>query len=112
VATELAREFATVINRRVYSRILTAYSQPSEPAAVTLWQDFLIFVRDYMPRAVVRSVAVDTTTNPATITVEMNVRWSTDAGFDRTRPATFTGVGVAVPSGWQLHRVRLASRFW
>jgi hypothetical protein len=112
VAVALFKDFANAINARTYSRITTAYSQPTDAAAVTLWQDFLVFVRDYTPRAVVRSTSVDASTNPPTITASIDFRWSSDAGFDRVRSGTFTGVGVPVADAWQLRRVRLAKRFW
>ena len=112
VAAGLFKEFASAINSRTYSRITAAYSQPNDAVAVTLWQEFLIFVRDYTPRAVVRSTNVDTSTNPPTITANIDFRWSTDAGFDRVRGASFTGIGVPVSGGWQLVRVQLAKKFW
>jgi serine/threonine-protein kinase len=112
VATALFRDFASAINTRSYTRITTAYSQPTDPAGVTLWQEFLVFVRDYSPRATVRSTSVDASTNPPTISANIDFRWSSDAGFDRVRAGTFVGIGVPVSGGWQLHRVRLAKRFW
>ena len=112
IANALFREFASVVNSRTYSRITAAYSQPSDAADVTLWQDFLVFVRDYTPRASVRSVSIDSTTSPPTITAALDFRWSTDAGFERTRPAVFVGVGLPVAGGWQLHRARLTKKFW
>jgi hypothetical protein len=112
ITNALYREFASYINSRTYSRITAAYSQPADAAAVTLWQDFLVFVRDYNPRAVVRSTSVDASTNPPTITASIDFRWSGDAGFDRVRAGSFVGIGVPVSGGWQLHKVRLAKRFW
>ena len=112
IATALFREFAGAVNTRAFTRITGAYSQPSDPAAVRLWQEFLIFVRDYTPRATVRSTTVDATTNPPTITASIDFRWAGDAGFDRTRPATFVGIGVPIPDGWRLRGVRLAKKFW
>jgi len=112
VASALYKEFAGAISARTYSRITAAYSQPTDAAAVTLWQDFLVFVRDYNPRAVVRSTSVDASTNPPTITASIDFRWSSDAGFDRVRSGTFVGIGVPVSGGWQLHKVRLAKKFW
>ena len=112
VASALFREFANAVNNRTFSRITGAYTQPSAPDEVKLWQDFLIFVRDYTPRAIVRSTAVDTTTNPPTITASIDFRWATDAGFDRTRSASFVGIGIPIPDGWQLRAVRLTKRFW
>ena len=112
VASALFREFANAVNNRTFSRITGAYTQPSAPDEVKLWQDFLIFVRDYMPRAIVRSTAVDTTTTPPTITASIDFRWATDAGFDRTRSASFVGIGIPIPDGWQLRAVRLTKRFW
>jgi hypothetical protein len=112
VANALFREFANVINSRTYSRITAAYSEPTDPAAVKLWQEFLVFVRDYTPRAVVRSVSIDSTTSPPTISAAIDFRWSTDAGFERVRPASFVGIGLPITDGWQLHRARLTKRFW
>jgi hypothetical protein len=112
VAAALFKDFASSINSRTYSRITAAYSQPNDAAAVTVWRDFLVFVRDYTPRAVVRSTTVDASTNPPTITANIDFRWSTDAGFDRVRGASFTGIGVPVSGGWQLVRVQLAKKFW
>jgi|KBSSwiStaDraftv2_1062776.scaffolds.fasta_scaffold110784_1 serine/threonine-protein kinase len=113
IATALFREFANVINSRTYTRITAAYSQPSDAGDVKLWQDFLVFVRDYTPRATVRSVGVDSTTSPPTISATIDFRWSTDAGFERVRPATFVGVGLpATTGGWTLHRARLTKKFW
>jgi hypothetical protein len=112
VADALFKEFATAVNGRVYTRITAAYQQPSDAQAVQLWQDFLVFVRDYTPNARVRSTMVVTATDPPTITATIDFRWSTDAGFDRARSATFTGVGVPISGGWQLRRVSLAKRFW
>jgi hypothetical protein len=112
VAAALFKDFASAINARTYSRITSAYSQPSDAAAIKLWQDFLVFVRDYNPRAVVRSTNVDASTNPPTITASIDFRWSTDAGFDRVRGSNFVGIGVPVSGGWQLVRVQLAKKFW
>jgi hypothetical protein len=112
IATALFREFAGAVNTRAFTRITGAYSQPSDPEAVRLWQEFLIFVRDYTPRATVRSTTIDATTNPPTITASIDFRWAGDAGFDRTRPASFVGTGVPIPDGWQLRGVRLARKFW
>lgn len=112
IATALFTEFASAITSRTYSRLVAAYSQPTEPDAVSLWQNFLIFVRDYTPRATVRSVTVDSTSNPPRITANLEFRWTGDAGYDRTRAGTFTGVGLPVPNGWQLHRAQLTRRFW
>ena len=112
IASALFKEFANAINARAYSRITGAYSQPNEPAEVGLWQGFLVFVRDYTPRATVRSTKVNASSNPPTITGTIDFRWSGDTGFERVRSATFVGIGVPIPGGWQLHRVRLAKRFW
>jgi serine/threonine-protein kinase len=112
VAAALFKDFASSINSRTYSRITAAYSQPNDAAAAVVWRDFLVFVRDYTPRAVVRSTNVDASTNPPTITANIDFRWSTDAGFDRVRGGSFTGIGVPVSGGWQLVRVQLAKKFW
>jgi hypothetical protein len=112
VAAALFKEFASSINARTYSRITAAYSQPNDAAAAIVWRDFLVFVRDYTPRAVVRSTSVDASTNPPTVTASIDFRWSTDAGFDRVRGASFTGIAVPVSGGWQLVRVQLAKKFW
>jgi serine/threonine-protein kinase len=112
VANSLFRDFAGYINSRTYTRITAAYSQPTDAAESRLWQDFLIFVRDYTPRATVRSVNIDSTTSPATISAQIDFRWSTDAGFERTRPANFVGLAYPVTGAWQLHRARLAKKFW
>jgi hypothetical protein len=112
VAGALFKDFANAISARTYTRITTAYSQPNDPAGVTLWQEFLVFVRDYTPRATVRSTNVDASTNPPTVTANIDFRWSSDAGFDRVRAGTFVGIAVPVSGGWQLHRVRLAKKFW
>jgi hypothetical protein len=112
VAAALFKDFANSINARSYTRITTAYSQPNDPAEVRLWQELLIFIRDYTPRATVRSTNVDTSTNPPTVTANLDFRWSGDAGFDRVRAGTFVGIAVPVSGGWQLHRVRLAKKFW
>jgi serine/threonine-protein kinase len=112
IATALFKEFANAINARAYSRITGAYSQPNDPAAIKLWQDFLVFVRDYTPRATVRSTTVNESSNPPTITATIDFRWSSDAGFERTRAGTFVGIGVPIPGGWQLHRAHLERKFW
>jgi serine/threonine-protein kinase len=112
IASALFKEFANAVNAQSFSRITGAYTQPNDPAAVKLWQDFLVFVRDYTPRATVRSTTVNETTYPPTITATIDFRWTSDAGFDRTRAGTFTGVGLPIPNGWQLRRVELAKRFW
>jgi len=112
IASVLYRDFASYVNSRTYSRITAAYSEPSAAADVKLWQDFLIFVRDYTPRATMRSVSVDSSTSPATVTATIDFRWSTDAGFERTRPATFVGSALPVAGTWQLHRARLTKKFW
>ena len=112
VAVALFREFASTINSRTYSRITSAYSQPTDAADIKLWQEFLVFVRDYMPRATARSATVDSTTNPPTITASIDFRWSTDAGYERTRQATFVGYGLPIQDGWQLRGARLTKRFW
>jgi hypothetical protein len=112
IAVALFKEFANAINAQSFSRITGAYTQPNDPAAVRLWQEFLIFVRDYTPRASVRSTTVNETTYPPTITATIDFRWASDQGFDRVRSGSFTGVGVPIPNGWQLHRVQLAKRFW
>ena len=65
----LFRDFANVVNSRTYTRITAAYSQPSDAGDVKLWQEFLVFVRDYTPRATVRSVGVDSTTTPPVMTI-------------------------------------------
>ena len=109
----LFRELANSVSSRAYSRITTAYSQPSDASDGKLWQDFLVFVRDYTPRATVRSVGVDSTTSPPSISATIDFRWSTDTGFERVRPASF--VGVALPTatgGWVLQRTRLTKKFW
>jgi hypothetical protein len=59
-----------------------------------------------------RSTNVDASTNPPTITANIDFRWSTDAGFDRVRGASFTGIGVPVSGGWHLVKVQLAKKFW
>jgi serine/threonine-protein kinase len=112
IANALYRELASYINSRTYTRITAAYSEPSTAADVKLWQDFLIFVRDYTPRATVRSVGVDSSTSPAMVTATIDFRWATDAGFERTRPATFVGAALPVVGGWQLHRAHLTKKFW
>jgi hypothetical protein len=112
ITNALYREFASYVNSRTYSRITAAYSEPRAPADVKLWQEFLIYVRDYTPRASVRSVSVDSSTSPATITATIDFRWSTDAGFERVRPATFVGAALPVTGGWQLHTARLTKKFW
>jgi hypothetical protein len=112
IASALFKEFANAINARAYSRITSAFPQPSDPAAAKVWQDFLVFVRDYMPRATVRSTTVNDTSNPPTITAAIDFRWAGDAGFERTRSASFTGIGVPIPGGWQLRGARLAKKFW
>jgi hypothetical protein len=113
IATVLFRDFANVVNSRTYTRITAAYSQPSDAGDVKLWQEFLVFVRDYTPRATVRSVAVDSTTSPPIMSATIDFRWSTDAGFERVRPATFVGVGLPTRTGgWALHRARLTKKFW
>ena len=112
MANSLFRDFAGYINSRTYTRITAAYSQPTDAAELKLWQDFLIFVRDYTPRATVRSVNIDSTTSPATISAQIDFRWSTAAGFERTRPANFVGLAYPVTGAWQLHRARLAKKFW
>jgi serine/threonine-protein kinase len=113
VASDLFKDFATAINQRSYSRITASYSEPSDAASVKLWQEFLIFVRDYTPRVTVRSVTINPATTPPTITAELAFRWSSDAGFDRTRAATFSGVALPTNSGgWQLHRAHLTKKFW
>ena len=89
-----------------------AYPQPTDPGEAKLWQEFLVFVRDYRPRATVRSTSVDPSTNPPTISATIDFRWASDAGFDRVRPASFTGIGIPIPEGWQLRGARLAKRFW
>jgi hypothetical protein len=56
---------------------------------------------------------VDSTTSPPTISATIDFRWSTDAGFERVRPAAFVGVGLpATTGGWTLHRARLTKKFW
>jgi hypothetical protein len=112
IAAALFREFANTINTRTYSRITSAYTQPSDPAEVKLWQEFLVFVRDYTPRATARSATIDASTNPPTITASIDFRWSGDAGYDRSRQVTFVGYGVPIPDGWQLRGVRLSKKFW
>jgi serine/threonine protein kinase len=112
VAEALFKEFATAINRKSYSRITSAYSQPADAAGVKLWQDFLVFVRDYSPRATVRSTNVNDSAYPPTISATIDFRWTGDAGYDRTRVGTFVGIGVPIQGGWQLHRVELGKRFW
>jgi hypothetical protein len=112
VAEALFKEFASAVNRKTYSRITSAYSQPADAAGVKLWQDFLVFVRDYSPRATVRSTKVDDSTYPPTISATIDFRWTGDAGYDRTRAGTFVGIGVPIQGGWQLHRVELGKRFW
>ena len=112
IAAALFREFANTINTRTYSRITSAYTQPSDPAEVRLWQEFLVFVRDYTPRATARSATIDASTNPPTITASIDFRWSGDAGYDRSRQVTFVGYGVPIPDGWQLRGVRLSKKFW
>ena len=106
------REFANALNARTYSRITGASNQPSDPAAVKVWQDFLVFVRDYTPRATVRSTSVNEAGYPPTITATIDFRWSSDAGFERVRAGSFVGIGVPIPGGWQLHRVQLSKKFW
>ena len=71
-----------------------------------------MFVRDYTPRATVRSTTVNESSNPPTITATIDFRWSSDAGFERVRSGTFVGIGLPIPGGWQLHRVQLGKRFW
>ena len=112
IASALFKEFANAINARAYSRITNAFPQPSDPAAARVWQDFLVFVRDYTPRATVRSTTVNEASTPPTITASVDFRWSGDAGFERTRSASFTGIGVPIPGGWQLREVRLSKKFW
>jgi eukaryotic-like serine/threonine-protein kinase len=112
IAVALFKEFANAVNAQSFSRITGAYTQPNDPAAVKLWQDFLVFVRDYSPRATLRSTNVNATTNPPTITATIDFRWSNDAGFEHVRAGNFTGVGVPIPDGWQLRRVLLGKRFW
>lgn len=112
IAAALFKEFANAVNAQSFSRITGAYTQPNDPAAVKLWQDFLLFVRDYTPRASVRSTTVNAATDPPTITATIDFRWSSDAGFERVRSGTFTGVGIPIPDGWQLHRVQLGKKFW
>ena len=112
IAAALFKEFANAVNAQSFSRITGAYTQPNDPAAVKLWQDFLVFVRDYTPRASVRSTSVNASTYPPTITATIDFRWSNDAGFERVRSATFTGIGIPIPDGWQLHRVQLGKKFW
>jgi eukaryotic-like serine/threonine-protein kinase len=112
VAEALFKEFATAINRKSYSRITSAYSQPADEAGVKLWQDFLVFVRDYSPRATVRSTKVNDTAYPPTISATIDFRWTGDAGYDRTRVGTFVAIGVPIQGGWQLHRVERGKRFW
>jgi hypothetical protein len=112
IAAALFKEFANAINAQSFSRITGAYTQPNDPAAVKLWQEFLVFIRDYTPRASVRSATVNAASYPPTITATIDFRWSSDAGFERVRSGTFTGVGVPIPDGWQLHRVQLAKKFW
>ncbi|HUQ82766.1 MAG TPA: protein kinase [Gemmatimonadaceae bacterium] len=112
IANALYRDFASYINSRTYSRITAAYSEPSTAAEVKLWQEFLIFVRDYTPRATVRSVSVDSSTTPSMVTGTIDFRWATDAGFERIRSVTFVGAALPVTGAWQLHRARLTKKFW
>jgi serine/threonine-protein kinase len=112
IAEALFKEFANAVNRKSYSRITSAYSQPADAAGVKLWQDFLVFVRDYSPRATVRSTKVNDSAYPPTISATIDFRWTGDAGYDRTRVGTFVGIGVPIQGGWQLHRVELDKRFW
>jgi serine/threonine-protein kinase len=112
IASALFKEFANAINGRSYSRITSAFPQPSDPTAAKVWADFLVFVRDYTPRATVRSSVVNETSTPPTITATIDFRWSSDAGFDRVRSGSFVGIGVPIPGGWQLRGVKLAKKFW
>ena len=112
MAEALFKEFATALNRKSYSRITSAYSQPADAAGIKLWQEFLVFVRDYSPRATVRSVTVNESAYPPTISATFDFRWTGDAGFDRMRAATFVGIALPIQGGWQLHRVELGKRFW
>jgi len=112
VASALFKEFANTINSRTYTRIIGAYSQPSDPAEVKVWQEFLVFVRDYRPRATMRSTSVNESTNPPTITANLDFRWATDTGFERVRTVSFVGIGIPIPDGWQLRGVRLTKKFW
>ena len=112
IASALFKEFANAVNARAYSRVTSAYPQPSDPAAARVWQDFLVFVRDYTPRATVRSTTVNESSDPPTITAAIDFRWTSDNGFDRMRTGTFVGIGVPIPGGWQLRGVRMAKKFW
>ena len=77
-----------------------------------MWADFLVFVRDYTPRALVRSTSVNASANPPTISGVIEFRWSSDAGYDRTRAATFTGYAIPITGGWRLRGVVMDKRFW
>jgi serine/threonine protein kinase len=112
IASALFKEFASAINGQSFSRITGAYTQPSDPAAVKLWQEFLVFIRDYKPNAIVRSTSVNDSAYPPTIIATIDFRWAGDSGFERVRSGTFTGIGVPIPGGWQLRRAELGKKFW
>ena len=112
ISAALFREFANAITARSFGRLTAAFPQPSDQAAAKVWADFLVFVRDYTPRALVRSTSVNASANPPTISGVIEFRWSSDAGYDRTRAATFTGYAIPITGGWQLRGVAMDKRFW